>query len=150
MNPLKTLAATLALGLSAGAVSAERVNIASDATVSVSVDRLIKAVDAAGARVFTVVDFQKGASTQGEALRPTSVVVFGSPRIGSAALQQGQTLGLYLPLRILFFEDQSGQTWATYDDPTAVAPSHGVAADNPAVLRMQAALERFAGIATGQ
>ena len=59
-------------------------------------------------------------------------------------------MALYLPLRILFFEDESGQTWATYDDPTAVAPTHGLPADNPAVLRMRGALERFSAVATGQ
>jgi hypothetical protein len=34
--------------------------------------------------------------------------------------------------------------------PTAVAPTHGLAADNPAVLAMQGALERFSAIAAGQ
>ena len=56
----------------------------------------------------------------------------------------------YLPLRILFFEDANGQTWATYDDPNAVAPTHGIAADNQAVLAMQGALEKFSAIAAGQ
>ena len=56
----------------------------------------------------------------------------------------------YLPLRILFFEDANGQTWATYDDPAAFAPTHGLTADHPAVLAIQGALLRFAAIATGQ
>jgi uncharacterized protein (DUF302 family) len=150
MNRFKTLASALVFGLAANGTAAERINVASDTSVPLSVDRLVKAVDAAGARVFTVVDFKQGASRMGEDLRPTTVVIFGSPKIGSTALQNSQTLALYLPLRILFHEDESGQTWATYDAPAAVAPTHGVAADNPAVLKMQAALERFAGIATGQ
>jgi uncharacterized protein (DUF302 family) len=127
---------------------ADRINVASNADVDTSVDRLVSAVEAAGARVFTKVDFAKGAATQGESLRPTTVVIFGSPRIGSTALQQGQTMALYLPLRVLFHEDENGQTWATYDDPGAVAPSHGIAADTPAILRMQAALSRFVAAAT--
>jgi len=59
-------------------------------------------------------------------------------------------MALYLPLRILFFEDVNGQTWATYDEPTAVAASHGLPRDNPAVLKMQDALERFTAVAAGQ
>ncbi|WP_323767229.1 DUF302 domain-containing protein [Antarctobacter sp.] len=66
----------------------------------------------------------------------------------SSALQTGQTMALYLPLRVLFFEDAQGQTWALYDDPAGIAPSHGLAADDPDVTRMQAALERFVTIAT--
>jgi uncharacterized protein (DUF302 family) len=77
-------------------------------------------------------------------------VIFGSPQIGSTALQTGQTMALHLPLRILFFEDATGQTWATYQDPAALAPDHGISADDPAVLRMQAALQRFSAVASGQ
>ncbi|WP_193142221.1 DUF302 domain-containing protein [Meridianimarinicoccus sp. MJW13] len=99
--------------------------------------------------MFAKVDFAQGAATMGETLRPTTVAIFGSPKIGSTALQEGQTMALYLPLRIQFFEDASGQTWASYEDPTAVAPSHGLAASNAAVQKMQAALSGFSAIATG-
>ena len=134
----------------AGAAMAERINVASNASVAQSVQRLVNAVEGAGARVFTTVDFAKGSASVGETLRPTTVVIFGSPKIGAKALQQGQTMALNLPLRILFFEDANGQTWAIYDDPTAIAPSHGLAADHPAVLAMKGALERFSAVATGK
>jgi len=114
-----------------------------------SVARLTDAVTEAGARVFAVVDFAQGNASVGAELRPTTVVIFGSPQIGATALQAGQTLALYLPLRILFFEDAFGQTWLTYDDPAHVAPTHGVPAENPAVQKMAAALARFATIAAG-
>ncbi|KHQ50725.1 MULTISPECIES: DUF302 domain-containing protein [Mameliella] len=134
----------------AGTAMADRVNVASDADVATSVERLTKAVEMAGARVFTTVDFAAGSASVGESLRPTTVVIFGSPKIGAKALQQGQTMALNLPLRILFFEDANGQTWAIYDDPTAVAPSHGLTADHPAVLAMKGALEKFSAAATGE
>lgn len=147
MKTLITLA--LVAATSAGAAMAERINVASNANVATSVDRLTGAVEKAGARVFTKVDFAQGSASVGETLRPTTVVIFGSPKIGARALQQGQTMALNLPLRILFFEDANGQTWATYDDPTALAPSHGLAADHPAVLAMKGALEKFSAAATG-
>ena len=134
----------------AGAAMAERINVASNASVAQSVQRLVNAVKGAGARVFTTVDFAKGSASVGETRRPTTVVIVGSPKIGAKALQQGQTMALNLPLRILFFEDANGQTWAIYDDPTAIAPSHGLAADHPAVLAMKGALERFSAVATGK
>ena len=147
MKTLITLA--LVAATSAGAAMAERINVASNANVATSVDRLTGAVEKAGARLFTKVDFAQGSASVGETLRPTTVVIFGSPKIGARALQQGQTMALNLPLRILFFEDANGQTWATYDDPTALAPSHGLAADHPAVLAMKGALEKFSAAATG-
>jgi uncharacterized protein (DUF302 family) len=129
---------------------AERINIASDSDVETSVERLTRAVETSGARVFATVDFSKGSTTVGETLRPTTVVIFGSPKIGAGALQKGQTMALNLPLRILLFEDAGGQTWATYDEPTALAPSHGISADHPAILAMKTALETYSAAATGQ
>jgi len=150
MTKFTTLASAAFFSLIASTAMAERINIASNASVQQSVERLTQAVEAAGARVFTIVDFARGNASVGEDLRPTTVVLFGSPKIGATALQDGQTMALYLPLRILFFEDINGQTWATYDDPTAIAPTHGLAADNPAVLAMQGALKKFSAVATGQ
>ncbi len=148
---MKTLIALAFIAsTSAGTAMAERINVASNADVVTSVERLTNAVETAGARIFTTVDFAEGSASVGESLRPTTVVIFGSPKIGAKALQQGQTMALNLPLRILFFEDANGQTWATYDDPGVVAPSHGLAADHPAVLAMKGALEKFSAIATGE
>lgn len=129
---------------------AERINIASTYSVAQSVERLTTAVAEAGARVFTVVDFASGSKSVGKTLRPTTVVIFGSPKIGAQALQDGQTIALYLPLRILFFEDANGQTWATYEAPASVAPAHGLPEDHAAVQAMTDALERFSAHATGQ
>lgn len=148
MKPLITLA--FIATASAGTAMAERINVASNATVAQSVERLTSAVEAAGAKVFMTEDFAEGAASVGQTLRPTTVVVFGNPKIGAKALQQGQTMALNLPLRILFFEDANGQTWATYDDPTALAPSHGLPADHPAVMAMKNALEKFSAVATGE
>lgn len=148
MKSLITLAFIAAT--SAGTAMAERINVASNANVAISVERLTDAVETAGARVFNTIDFAAGNASVGADLRPTTVVIFGSPKIGASAWQTGQTMALNLPLRILFYEDVNGQTWATYDDPTAVAPSHGLAADHPAVLAMKGALELFSAAATGE
>jgi len=144
------LASTVVSSLIASTAMAERINVASNTNVQQSVERLTRVVEDAGARIFTKVDFAQGSASVGEHLRPTTVVIFGSPKIGAKALQDAQTMALYLPLRILFFEDANGQTWATYDDPAAVAKTHGLAADNPAVLAMKGALETFSAAASGQ
>ncbi len=149
MQRQHVLGTALGIGLATTPALAERINLASDTSVDVSVGRLTAAVDQAGARVFAVVDFSEGSARIGTKLRPTTVVIFGSPKIGGTVLQSSQTLALHLPLRILFFEDGSGQTWLTYDDPAHVASAHGVPADDPAILRMQAALTRLASIAAG-
>jgi uncharacterized protein (DUF302 family) len=145
-----TIASAVLVSLIGTSAMAERVNVASNSDVVQSVERLTTAVEAAGARVFNKIDFAQGNASVAKELRPTTVVIFGSPKIGAQALQDSQTMALYLPFRILFFEDANGQTWATYDDPTAIAPTHGLAPDHPAVLAMKGALEKFSAVATGQ
>lgn len=131
MRYFKPLATAATLILNASTAMADRINVASNTSVDQSVERLARAVEAAGARIFNAIDFARGNASVGETLRPTQVVIFGSPKIGAKTLKRVQT-------------------WATYDDPAAVAPTHGLAADDPAVLRMRAALEKFAAIATGK
>lgn len=150
MTRFTTILSALTLSLAASTTMADRVNVSSHGSVAQSVERLTQAVEAAGARIFNTIDFAAGNASVGQELRPTTLVIFGSPKIGASALQTGQTMALNLPLRVLFYEDANGQTWAMYDDPTTIAPSHGIAADYPAVLKMQAALERFTAIAAGQ
>lgn len=145
-----TITSAILFTLIASTAMAERINVASNTDVAQSVERLTVAVESTGARVFNKIDFAQGNASVGKELRPTTVVIFGSPKIGAEALQDGQTMALDLPLRILFFEDENGQTWATYDDPTATAPTHGLAPDHPAVLAMKGALEAFSAAATGQ
>ena len=150
MKKFISASSAIFLSLIASTAMAERINIASNVSVEQSVQRLTQAVESAGARVFNTIDFAQGNKSVGETLRPTTLVIFGSPKIGAKALQKGQTMALNLPLRILFFEDANGQTWAIYDDPTMVAPTHGLSADDPAVLAMKGALQKFSAIAVGK
>jgi uncharacterized protein (DUF302 family) len=126
-----------------------RVKVASNVTVNEAVMRLKGAVEKAGARVFSIVDYAKGTASVGVTLRPTTLVIFGSPKIGATALKVGQTMGLYLPLRILAYEDTAGKVWLLYSDPADAAVKHGIPADHPAVVRMQAAIAKMARFAAG-
>ena len=60
-----------------------RVKVASNVTVNEAVMRLKGAVEKAGARVFSIVDYAKGTASVGVTLRPTTLVIFGSPKIGA-------------------------------------------------------------------
>lgn len=144
-------AVALAAGISvAGRSVAETVRVASAVPVDAAVARITAAVEEAGAHVFAVVDYAEGAATAGQTIRPTTLVIFGSPRIGAAALGIGQTMGLFLPLRILAFEDAGGEVWLLYPDPADAAVEHGIPADHPAVERMQGALRKMAAAAVAE
>lgn len=143
------LSAALVAAVSSPA-AAERVALPGALPVDEAVANVAEAVRANGDRVFLTVDFRRGAAGAGVDMRPTTAVLFGGPEIGAAALAEAQTLGLFVPLRLLAWEDAAGKVWISYEDPADVAPLHGLSADHPGVARMRAALARYAAVAAGE
>lgn len=96
-----------------------------------------------GLTVFARIDHAAGAARVGKTLRPTEVIIFGSPQGGTPLMQSAQTIGIDLPLRALVWEDEAAQVWLGYNDPAYLARRHGADAA-PAVENLRKAL---AGIA---
>jgi uncharacterized protein (DUF302 family) len=88
--------------------------------------RLRAAVADAGLSVFAEIDHAKGAREVGSALRPTLLIIFGSPRSGTPLMQLDQTVGLDLPLKALIWEDENGAAWVTCNEPQWIAARHGL------------------------
>lgn len=140
----------LALALIAPAASnAESIRVKSPVPVDEAVGNMKAAIEAAGVRIFAEVDYAKGSATVGNHLRPTTLIIFGSPKIGADALLTGQTMGLFLPLRVLVYEDRSGDVWLMYEDPMQAAREHGIPQDHPAVMNMVKALRKVTSRAAG-
>ena len=111
--------------------------------------RLEAAVTARGLTVFAHVDHAAGAAHVGLPLRPTDLLVFGSPKGGTPAMQSVQTIGIDLPLKALVWQDEAGATWLSYNDPVWLARRHGTGYDaEAAVHAMAAALAALAAAAT--
>ncbi|HVT40769.1 MAG TPA: DUF302 domain-containing protein [Gemmatimonadaceae bacterium] len=105
-----------------------------------TIDRLENIVRAAGSRVFARFDHTAGAASAGLALRPTVVLVFGNVKVGTPLIQEAQTIGLDLPLRVVAWEDVAGQVWLTYHEPDTIAREHDIPAGNPHVAALALAL----------
>jgi uncharacterized protein (DUF302 family) len=111
--------------------------------------RLEAEVKAKGMTVFAHVDHAAGAAAAGLPLRPTDLLIFGNAKGGTPPMQSVQTIGIDLPLKALVWQDASGKTWLSYNDPGWLAKRHGVGhAAEPAVNGMTAALNAVAKAAT--
>ncbi|WP_138923721.1 DUF302 domain-containing protein [Sulfitobacter sp. BSw21498] len=141
----KTLAATtLALTtLTALPAAAEIVTKTSPHSVPETIDRLESAVTEAGATVFARVDHAEGAANVEMELRPTMLLIFGNPQLGTPAMLDGQTAGLDLPLRVLAYADDSGMVHVSYHDPATLAADHGLPADAEYLTKMTGALNKL-------
>lgn len=98
--------------------------IATNHTVSATVDRLEKALKAREIAVFARIDHAAGAASVAMSLRPTELLIFGNPRGGTPLMQSNQTVGIDLPLKMLVWQDARGQVWLTYTDPIWFARRH--------------------------
>lgn len=91
-----------------------------------TMDRLEADVRAKGLTVFARIDHTAGATAVGLTLRPTELMIFGNARGGTPLMQAAQTIGIDLPLKALVWQDASGDTWLSYNDPSWLAKRHGL------------------------
>ncbi|PYM00801.1 MAG: hypothetical protein DMF19_08200 [Verrucomicrobia bacterium] len=109
-----------------------------------TMNRLEAEIRAHGMKVFERIDHAAGAAAAGLELRPTELIIFGNARGGTPLMQSAQTVGIDLPLKALVWEDASGTTWLSYNEPSWIAQRHGVANAEPVVSKMSAALSAMA------
>lgn len=87
--------------------------------------RLETALKRRGLRLFARID-HSAAAEAGREMKPTEVVLFGNPAIGTPMMQAAPTLAIDLPFKGLVWEDSSRQVWLTYDTPEYLANRHHV------------------------
>ena len=114
-----------------------------------TMDRLEAAVKAKDLTVFARIDHAAGAAEVGLSLRPTVLLIFGNARGGTPLMQSNQTVGIDLPLKALIWQDASGDTWLSYNDPSWIAKRHGLGHEADATVNaMSPALDGIARTAT--
>jgi uncharacterized protein (DUF302 family) len=106
-----------------------------------TMDRLENEIKARGLTIFARVDHSAGAVEVGLTLRPTELLIFGNAKGGTPLMQANQSVGIDLPLKALVWQDGSGKTWISYNDPSWLAKRHGLGTEvDPAVDVMVALL----------
>jgi len=96
-----------------------------------------------GATVFAVIEHHNGAASVDLEMPSNTVVIFGNPRMGTPLMQASPTMGLDLPLRVVFYEDEDGKTQIVYHDLDMIAKGHGVPDDHPALVKAKNAIRNL-------
>jgi uncharacterized protein (DUF302 family) len=94
-----------------------------------TLQRLQSAFAEKGLQVFALIDHSGGAAKVGLKLRPTKVLIFGSPKGGTPLMVAAPSLAVDLPLKALVAEDENGKVWLTYNSPEYLKQRHGVPDD---------------------
>lgn len=126
MSLLRTIFAIALTASSVLAYAADgMIEVKSPYSASVTMTRLEDTVKQRGLIVFARIDHAAGAEKIGKKLRPTEVLIFGSPQGGTPLMECAQTAGIDLPLKALVWEDASNQVWLGYNAPAYLAQRHG-------------------------
>ena len=143
-------AAVTAIATASTAFAGDLIEKVSPHSVSETMDRLEAAVSGAGATVFARVDHGAGAASVDLELGASELLIFGNPKLGTPAMQDGATAGLDLPLRVLAYADGEGVVRVVYHDPATLAATHGLPADAKYIMMMTGALDKLTGKAVAQ
>lgn len=122
--------------------------IKSGHSVEATVTKLKDVLTAKGMNIFSAIDHQQGASKAGLDLRPTVLVIFGNPKVGTKLMQCDQRIGLGLPLKMLIWQDDNGVTWLGYWAPSNLKNKYDLDACNETLEKVKNAMANFAKAAT--
>ena len=120
------------------------ISIKSAHTVAVTADRLEKILGSKGMTVFKRIDHAAGAQKVGKTLRPTELVIFGNPKVGTPLMLCRQSVAIDLPQKALIWQDEAGQVWFSYNDPQYLALRHNIQGCDKVLKKVAGALGNFA------
>jgi uncharacterized protein (DUF302 family) len=118
--------------------------------VKETIDALTAALKAKGITIFARINHAAGAKKAGLELRPTELLLFGNPKLGTPLMQTDQRVGLDLPMKVLAWQDANGKVFVTYADPTSLKVRYKLDGKEPILQKMTKALAVFTAVATGK
>ena len=117
--------------------------------VAETVDTMVSAMEEAGITIFARVNHGAGAQSIGEDVGDMQLLIFGNPKVGTPAIQDDPVAGLFLPLKVLVYEDAMGGTKIVYEEPTAMLGELGGVSEDASYLHtMAGALAKFTDMAS--
>mgnify|MGYP001627836189 CR=1 FL=1 len=124
------------------------VAVKSNHDVRATADKLESVLEDKGMTVMARVNHQQGAEKAGLELRPTEVVIFGNPKVGTPLMQCTQSVAIDLPQKALIWEDANGDVWLGYNDPQYLKSRHNIEGCDEVLGKVSTALGNFAKAAT--
>ncbi|MBL0721910.1 MAG: DUF302 domain-containing protein [Sulfurovum sp.] len=95
-------------------------------SVKDGVDRFEKLLDENGLSLFQIIDHAQNAKNVNLHLLPETVVVFGNPKMASLLMKCNPSIGMDLPLKMLFYSDYEGKNWVSYTNPEYYTLKHNI------------------------
>jgi uncharacterized protein (DUF302 family)/uncharacterized membrane protein YidH (DUF202 family) len=98
----------------------------SNHSVDQTVEKLKTILQSKGVTLFALVDHSGEAEKVGMKMRPTKLLIFGSPKAGTPLMLASPSVAIDLPLKILVWEDGQGKVWVSHNSPDYLKDRHGL------------------------
>ncbi len=113
-------------------------------SVEETAERFIGILEEKELNIFTTIDHAENAANAELELRPTKVVIFGNPKLGTPLMQCAQSLAIDLPQKMLVWEDEVGQVNVAYNDPQYLVDRHQLGnCESETVEKISTALDQL-------
>lgn len=116
-------------------------------SVAKTLDRLTAIMQDKGITVFARVNHQAGATRVDLELKPTQLLIFGNPRLGTPLMQANREIGIALPLKVLAWQDDGGKVWLAYTKPDVLKSRYGISGKDEVFKKMTGALDKLTNAA---
>jgi len=143
MKKVGLLLIGLSFGLFAGAGVAQAQQgltvVPSAHDVATTMDKLEAVVTGKGMTVMARVDHE---------LRPTQLLIFGNPKVGTPLMLCSQSIAVDLPQKMLVWQAEDGKVYLGYNDPAYLKDRHATTGCDEVFEKVAGALGNFAKAAT--
>ncbi len=102
------------------------VRVKSAVPMAEAISRIKADIASKGIRFFSEIDQAKLAGEAGIKLRPSTLLVFGNPPLGTQFITSNPDAGLDWPVRLLLTQDDNGDVWAIWTDFDWIARRHNI------------------------
>lgn len=102
--------------------------------------RLKEIITSKGLSIMAEVPHDKAAASVELALRPTRLLIFGNPKVGTLLMQSDQKIGIDLPLKILVHENAQGETYVSYFNASFLSDRYEITDKAEVIAKVNGAL----------
>ncbi|MDO6785162.1 DUF302 domain-containing protein [Neptunomonas phycophila] len=149
---VKSLSLGVALAVFSLSASAEDSLVKYESIYSVkeTADRFENIAKSKGLTVFTRIDHQQNAANVGLELRPTEVIIFGNPKVGTPLMQCSQDVAIDLPQKVMITEDSNNKVWLSYNNPNYLVQRHSIEGCDEVIKKVSGVLGALSTAAVAQ
>ncbi len=94
--------------------------------VEETLNRLQEAIHSRGFTIFAHINHSGEAQRVGLTMQEAHVLIFGNPKGGTPLMIASPLLALDLPLKVLVWQGNGGQVWASYTSPAYLATRYAI------------------------